>query len=125
MLKKFGIFALTLSFCILSAAALCAQKPPTAITQADIDLYVKISATSDVAQKQKLLSQAGTDPIAISLNRGKISALSGMLAQGLPEDAIRQTMNQTPSTSLTEAEWNLLIRQKDALIDSYNKSIGQ
>jgi hypothetical protein len=126
MLKKFGLFVLTLSCCTLFAAALFAQVPtPAAITQADVDLYVKLSSTPDPVEKQKLMTEAGSDIVSISMNQGKIAALAAMLSQGMTEDAAKQTLNQNPQTSLSDDELALLVGQKDALVAAFKKSVGQ
>ena len=124
MLKKFGLTLLTLSLCAVFSAALFAQDltaPP--VTQADVDLFIKVSLAADPVAKQKLITDAGSDPVAVAVNQGKIGAVAGLYAQGLDSASIKAALDQNPTTAISDDEIKLLEGQKAAIVDAFNVTV--
>jgi hypothetical protein len=116
MLKKFGLSLLVLAIFALFSSVLMAQTP---LTQADVDLFIKVSQAADPEAQAKVITDSGIDPNAYGLAQGKIVSVAGMLYQNVPEDTIKAGLAQNPVTAITDDEFALLIGQKDALIEAF------
>jgi hypothetical protein len=116
MIRKFGLcLAIVFTFAFLSTA-LMAQTP---ITQADVDLFIKISQAESPEAQAAVISESGIDPNVYAVSQGKIASVAGMFHQNIDDATIKSTLAQNPMLSLTDEEFALLSGQKDALITAY------
>lgn len=120
MLKKLSLSLLVITLSAIFCASLFAQVPtPPPLTQADIDLFIKISLEPDAAKKAALMAGGG-DPMATAGNQAKVTTIAAMLMQGQDDPALIKTaLSQSPMTAaITDEEIKLVTDQKAAVVDA-------
>ncbi|MDR1657507.1 MAG: hypothetical protein LBT47_08135 [Deltaproteobacteria bacterium] len=109
-------------FCSSLAMAQVPQLPDAPVTDADIDLFIKLSETDANGQAQLLSTQA--DPTKASVAYNKIVVVATYFSQNMDTATLKTALSANPAMTISDEDLAVIEARKADVVAAFKKLTG-